>query len=181
MNNNTPQKLLLYIPTYGILAALLAVLQTTLIPRIEIFDCMPDVIIGAVCCVGIYRGEITASVFGLFSALCVEGLGSTGLSLLPLFYVFAGYICGRIGRNARANARFVAFLITIPPVCLGRLLVSVISYTVSYWGTMNVSEFLLGAVLPEYIFTLLLCIPAFLTVKLFESPMELAGRKGGWL
>lgn len=181
MNKSITPKILLYIPIYGILAALMAVLQTTLIPRFHIADCMPDLVIGAVCCIGIYRGEITASVFGLFSALCVEGLGSTGLSLLPLYYLFAGYICGRIGRNAKENARFAAFLITLPPACLGRLLISVLSYTVNFFGTIDIPQYLAGTVLPEYVFTLILCIPAFLIVKIIESPIELIGKRGGWL
>ena len=181
MNKYFSPKVLVYIPVYGILAVLLAVLQTTLIPRIQIASCMPDIVIGAICCIGIYRGEITSSIFGLFSALCTEALGSTGLSVLPLFYLFTGYICGRIGRNARDGSKFAAFLITLPLSCLGRVVISVISYTVSYFDSIDFGAFLLKTALPEYIYTLVMCIPAFLTVKLIESPMELIGKRGGWL
>ena len=71
---------------YGVLLILLTVLQTTFIYRFPIHNVIPDLIVGAVCCVGIYHGEKHAALFGLCAGLFTDALGSVGVSLLPLFY-----------------------------------------------------------------------------------------------
>ncbi len=179
MNKNFSLDYLLDILIYGLLAILLAVLQTTLLPRFQIYNALPDIIIGAVCCIGVYRRENISALFGLFAGLCVEALGSTGLSLLPLFYTFAGYVCGRVGTNAREKAHFAAFLISLPLLCLSRTVLSFFNHFINYFGNLDFKQLFLFTILPEYIYTLVMCFPVFLLVKLFEIPLNATRKRGG--
>lgn len=165
---------------YGVFAALLAILQTTLVPRIPIYDAIPDIIIGAIAFLGIYRGEKTAALFGLFAGLCVDGLSSVGVSFLPLFYCIGGFVCGNVGKAAKENARFAAFLVTIPAFSLCRTLITFIKHLISYSSALDYKHYGLFIALPEFVSTLLLCIPVFLITLLFDSPLQYA-RKKGWL
>ncbi len=179
MNKSFSLVHVLDIVIYGILAVLLAVLQTTLMPRLSIYYATADIIIGAVCCIGIYRRENTAALFGLFAGLCAEALGSTGLSLLPLFYTIAGYICGRIGCNARENFRFAAYLVCLPLLCFSRTVFSLFIHLIKYIGSIDVKMLFLYTLLPEFIYTLIVCIPIFILVKLFEIPIYIIRKRGG--
>ncbi len=180
MNNKTSYlSITLNVIIYGILGAFLAVLQTTLMPRLSVFYAVADIIIGAVCCIGIYKGENTAALFGLWAGLCVEALGSTDVSLLPLFYTLEGYVCGRIGFNAKNNARFAAYLVTLPLLCLLRSAFSFIFHLLRYFESIDFKMLFLHTLLPEFIYTLIVCIPVFIIVKAFEIPIYLIRKRGG--
>jgi len=179
MNKRFSLGSVLDIAVYGILAAIMAVLQTTLMHRIPVYGAIADIVIGAVCCIGIYRGENTAAAFGLFAGLCVDALGTTGVSLLPLFYTLTGYVCGRIGTNAREGARFTANLITVPFLCLARTLFSLLNHIINYFGDIDFGILFLYILLPELIYTAVVCIPVFIIVKFFEIPVIIARKRGG--
>ena len=180
MNNKTSYlSIVLNIVIYGILGAFLAVLQTTLMPRLSVFYAVSDIIIGAVCCIGLYKGETTAALFGLWTGLCVEALGSTDVSLLPLFYTLVGYVCGRIGFTAKTNARFAAYLVTLPLLCLSRTAFSFLFHLMRYFKSIDYKMLFLHTLLPEFIYTLVVCIPVFVLVKAFEFPIYIIRKRGG--
>ena len=180
MNNKISfLSIVLDIFSYGILGALLAVLQTTLMPRLSIYYAVADIIIGAICCIGIYKGENTAALFGLWAGLCVEALGSTNISLLPLFYTFAGYVCGKIGFNAKTNARFAAYLVTLPLLCLSRTAFSLFFHLLRYFESIDFEMLFLYTLLPEFIYTLIVCIPVYIFVKIYEYPLYIIRKRGG--
>ncbi|MBR5322005.1 MAG: hypothetical protein IKU48_00465 [Clostridia bacterium] len=180
MNNKFSYlSIILDIILYGILGALLAVLQTTLMPRLTVFYAVADIIIGAICCIGIYKGENTAALFGLWAGLCVEALGSTDISLLPLFYTLVGYVCGRIGFNARNNARFAAYLVSLPLLCLSRTAFSFVFHLLRYFGSIDFKMLFVYTLLPEFLYTLVICIPVFILVKALELPIYAIRKRGG--
>lgn len=170
---------ILDIAAYGILAMLFSVLQTTLVPRFQIFDALPDLLIGVICYLGIYRGEKTAGLFGLFAGLCVDGLGNTGVSFLPLFYTIGGYVCGIVGKVARENAKFVAFLISVPAFSLARTSITFLDFLITNWGNLQFQRFFLYTALPEFISTLLICLIVYFIVKLYDSPLNYIRKRGG--
>ncbi|MBE6718869.1 MAG: rod shape-determining protein MreD [Ruminococcaceae bacterium] len=180
MNKHFNAGIIFDILLYGTLLILLSVLQTTLIPRFPIYDSVPDIMLGAVCCIGIYRKEKCAAVFGLIAGLCSDALGSVGLSLLPLFYTLVGYFSGLIGDNAREKARFAAFLITIPAVSFAKIALSFFHHIINYYETIELGQLFLYTLLPEFVYTLFLCIPSFLLVKLFDIPLNILRKRGGY-
>ncbi len=167
------------ITVYGLLLILLTLLQTSFVTRFPIFNGIPDLMIGAICCIGIYRGENSAALFGLLAGLCCDALGSVGVSLLPLFYTVVGYVCGRVGSGAKDGARFVAFSICLIPLCFARITVSFINHLIVYFDSLDVLQLLLYTLLPEFLYTLVVCFPVFLLVKLFDIPLNIARKRGG--
>ena len=164
---------------YGAVLILLTVLQTTFIYRYSLYNVIPDLMLGAVCCIGIYRGEKHAALFGLFAGLFTDALGSVGLSLLPLFYTLSGYLCGIVGNNAKRKAKFFAYLLCLPVLCFAREVISFINHFITYFETVNIGQLLLYTILPEYVYNLIACIFVFLLVKLFDIPLNIARKRGG--
>lgn len=164
---------------YGALLILLTVLQTTFIYRYSLHNILPDLMLGAVCCIGIYRGEKYAALFGLFSGLFTDALGSVGVSLLPLFYTLTGYFCGIIGNNAKNEKKFFAFLLCLPALCFLREVISFVNHIIAYFESINLGQLLLHTILPEYVYNLVACILVFLLVKLFDIPLNIARKRGG--
>lgn len=179
MNKKFSVSCLLDILVYGLLAILLTLLQTVLLPRFPIYDALPDIAVGALCCIGIYRGDRYGAVFGLVVGLLIDALGGIGLSVLPIYYTLAGMICGRVGANTREKKQFAAYLISVPTLCLTRTAISFIMNIISYYGSVNLTKLCLYTLLPEYISDIILCIPVFLLVKLFDIPLNLARKRGG--
>lgn len=170
--NGNDAPIILKIIVYGLLTVLLSVLQTTLMPRLCLFGVFPDIIIVAVCCVGIYSGENTAALFGLISGLASTALGSVGVSVEPLFYVFVGYFCGKVGVNARYNRRFWAYVISVPFVCFVRVIISFINFQIEYFKSVEYGRLFLTNLLPEFCYTLIIAVPVFVLVWLFELPLS---------
>ena len=169
-----------YILAYSIIAVVFSILQTTLSSRFNIYNAIPDIVVGSVIYLGIYRGKNTAALFGLFTGLCVDGLGNFGISFLPFFYCIIGIICGHIGKAAREGAKFAAFSVSVPAICLARVFITYIDCLIKYGETLNYKQFLLLTALPEFVSTLALCFPVFLITFILESPLNLA-RKMGWI
>ncbi len=165
---------------YTVLAVLFTILQTTLVCRYQFFDAVADIVIGVIVYLGIYRGEKTAALFGLFIGLCIDGLSGVGVSFLPLFYCICGFVCAAVGANARNSAKFAAFLVTIPAVCLSRTVITFIDCLLRYGNTIDYKQFLLYTALPEFLSNLILCLPIFLIVRIYEIPLNFARRRG-WI
>lgn len=179
MNKNFSFFSIFDILNYTLLAVALTVLQTAFLPRFDIGPALPSLTVGAVCCMGIYRNENYGALFGLVLALFVEAVGSTGISLLPIFYTLVGYVSGKVGENAHENARFSAFLLSVPIVALSNTILSFFYHLLSYGTSIDFKYLLLETLLPELIFTSLLAIPAFLLFKLFDLPLYFARKRGG--
>ena len=178
MNKHISLGLIFDIIFYGAFVILLTILQTSFLPRLEMFGAFPDIIIGSVCCIGIYRGENFGALFGLIAALFVEALGSTGVSLLPIFYTVIGYISGRIGHNAHPKAHFSAFIICVPVLCLSRTVLSLLNHFIVYGNGIEWKSLFLDILIPEYIFTVLLCIPSYILFRIFDLPLYFARKRG---
>lgn len=164
---------------YGLLGVLLVILQTTLVPRISVFDASADIILGAIAFLGIYRDEKIASIFGLATGLCVDALTTTGISFLPLFYCILGFACGQVGKASKNNTRFAAFLVTIPWLSLLRVFITFMYALIDYQTKLDYMRYLTRTAIPEFVSTLLICLPVFLLARLFDLPVRSFGRRGG--
>ena len=68
--------------------------QTTLFARFRPFGAVPDLILPLVCAVGMSEKEKWGAVFGVIAAFVIESLGGATVTILPLLYMPAGYLCG---------------------------------------------------------------------------------------
>ncbi len=177
MKKNT--NIVLPLIMFGILSVITVVIQTTLAYRITFFGATADIILGTVASVGILRKENTAALFGLISGLMVDALGSVGISIMPIFYMFIGYFCGRMGDRIKKGASFRGYAIFLPLLCLFRIAITLISFTLKYFGQVNYIDLFVNTLVPEYIYTLFVCFVMFFVVKLFEMPIRIFEKREG--
>ncbi len=78
----------------ALLIALFSLIQTTLFTRFRPFGAVPDLILPLVIAIAMTERERWGAVVGLIAAFVIESLGGSRLTLLPLLYMPAGYVCG---------------------------------------------------------------------------------------
>lgn len=69
-------------------------LQTTMFTRFRPFGSVPDLMLPFTVAVGVLEREKAGAVTGLISAFVIDAVGGATITLLPLLYMPAGYICG---------------------------------------------------------------------------------------
>ncbi|MGN1347049.1 MAG: hypothetical protein ACI4V1_09695 [Eubacteriales bacterium] len=78
----------------GLLILFFSLVQTTLFTRFRPFGAVPDLVLPLVIAIAMTEREKWGSVCGLIGAFIIESLGGSRLTLLPLLYMPAGYLCG---------------------------------------------------------------------------------------
>ncbi len=78
----------------AVLIIFFSLLQTTLFTRFRPFGAVPDLILPLVIAISMTEREKWGAVCGLLGAFIIESLGGSSLTLLPLLYMPAGYVCG---------------------------------------------------------------------------------------
>ena len=78
----------------ALLVIFFSLVQTTLFTRFRPFGAVPDLILPLVIAISMTERERWGAVCGLLGAFVIESLGGSQLTLLPLLYMPAGYVCG---------------------------------------------------------------------------------------
>ena len=126
---------------------------SSFLPGLGYRGAAPDLILCATIALAYYEGERAAAIFGMLSGYVLEAVGSTGFSVLPLFYMLVGCVCAMfflsiLGKNIGAYLIYVALF------SLVRAAISLI------YVQFTTPDFAMGSafmrvVLPEYGVTLL--------------------------
>ena len=140
-------KAIAYTLTVGILLLLLAVLQVSFFGRFSFFGAVPDLMLCAVMVVSFFLGRYTGAISGIAAGFLIESIGSSGISLLPIFYMLCGYICGHYARAINPK-RYPVYLIFFGVSLLLRAAMTLIYICLTY-RNVNLPENLLYSVLPE--------------------------------
>lgn len=133
--------------TVGGLLFLTAVMQTTVFGRWKIFGAVPDLMLCCVLMIGFVSGREEGAISGIAAGFLIAALGSVGVTVAPVFYLFCGYVCGFFARAVYPKS-FVTFL----PFLAASLPAKAVETVVS--ACLNQAEPRLGplfarAVLPE--------------------------------
>ena len=91
------------------LLILAAVLQVSVFSRFRLLGAVPDLMICIVTCVAFFNGRYHGAITGIAAGALIETLASTGIVLLPLFYMLFGYIAGHYARAVQPK-RFIPYL-----------------------------------------------------------------------
>lgn len=136
-----------YILTESAVFFTLILLQTTLFAKWRIFGTIPDLCYAALILVSYFCGKETGAVTGIAAGFTVEALGSTGISILPVCYLFCGYVCGYFTR-AIIPRRFTAFLAVLGAAIPVRAAISLVYMCLTY-SNIKLLSVLLHTILPE--------------------------------
>ena len=154
-----------YTVIVGLLLIVLASMQASLLSRFRIFGAVCDLMICAVVCMAFLGGRHMGAIVGIAGGFLVEALGSTGVMLLPLFYMLLGYI---VGHYARAmQKKYTSYLLYLGLTLLYRAVITLF-YTCITYQSINLPQIILRILLPEAILTAIAgCVIYFPMLLLF--------------
>ncbi|MBE6569374.1 MAG: hypothetical protein E7658_04035 [Ruminococcaceae bacterium] len=136
-----------------LLISLFALLQTTLMTRFRPFGATPDLMLPLVVGIAMTAREKWGAVSGIIAAFVIESLGGATLTILPLFYMPVGYICGILSIHYFRDGFAVRSLYTV----VTGILRAVVTLILIFSTTPNTSlpDAFSVAVIPEFFATLL--------------------------
>ena len=145
-------------------------LQTTLFAQYRIFGAVPDLCYGSLLLVAYFCGKETGAITGIAAGFAVEALGSVGISLLPVFYLFCGYVCGYFTR-AIVPRRFSAFAAVLGVALPVRAAITLVYMSLTY-SHVNLPQLLVRNILPEMLATALFAAAIYWPIKKICAWME---------
>ncbi len=154
----------------GALILLTALLQTTLFSRFRPFGAIPDLMLPLVVAVAMTEGERWGGIVGLAAAFMIQSLGADTVTLLPLLYVPAGYLCPIVTRLYLTDSIPVRAIYTAA-AGIGRAVLTLILLAI-HVQSFHFPSLLWHVVLPEYAATLLLSAPVHVLVHAALRPFH---------
>ena len=147
---------------YVVASFLLAVFQSTVGKKLGLFGVTAQMTLVLTVCAAYFHGPAAGAACGIAGGVFTEAIGSTGIVLLPLFYVLVGWVVGAKTVEAAEKHRSTGFLrycATLALSCLFGALVTVIM-TVLNATKPHLLQVILHIALPEalntFIFGILL-------------------------
>jgi rod shape-determining protein MreD len=143
----TRSKIILNTVTSGLLLIVCAALQVSFFGRFRFFGAVPDLMICTVLCISYFRGKYAGAITGIGAGFFIEALGSVGISLLPLFYLFLGYVAGHYARAIHPK-RYAVYLFYLMFTVVFRMIITVTYIGITY-ESFHLLEIVTRILLPE--------------------------------
>ena len=154
---------------FGVSLALLilggAILQTSVFGKLTYISAVPDLMLCIVLGVAYFNGRHHGAITGLASGALIEAIASSGIVLLPLFYMIFGYVAGHYARAVQPK-RFIPYLIYLMFALLLRAGITFL-YTCLIYQQINLLQIFAHAVIPEMLTTALAGICLYFPLMLF--------------
>ena len=133
----------------GVLVILFSLLQTTIFTKFRPFGALPALILSLVVAISMTERETWGAIVGVAAAFVIESLGGSSVTLLPLLYMPAGYICGILTVNYFRDSAAVRAVYTLVTMA-ARILVTAIILAAT-GGDINIIDMLTHALIPEFL------------------------------
>ena len=143
----TRSKIISYTVCLSLLVLLVSVMQVSFFSRFSIFGATPDLVICTVLCVAFFVGRYAGAITGIGAGFFIEAMGSVGISLLPLFYLFVGYLAGHYARVINPK-RYTVYLFYLMFVVLLRMIIT-LTYVGLTYESFHLLKVLKNILLPE--------------------------------
>lgn len=140
-----------FILTEAVLFLAVITLQSSVFARLTIFGGVPDLCYLTLLLIAYFCGKETGAVTGIAAGFAVEALCSQGISLLPVVYLFCGYLCGYFTR-AITQKQLVPFF-TVAAVALPVRLAVTLVYICLTYDQIHLLNILLKTLLPQFFAT----------------------------
>ncbi len=150
----------------GLVLIIVASMQVSLFSRFRILSATADLMLCTVVCMSFLGGRHVGAITGIAGGFLVEAMGSTGIMLLPLFYLFLGYVVGHYSRAM--EKRYTAYLMYLGIALLYRAMITVF-YTCITYQNVNLVDILIRILLPEMLLSAIAgCVIYFPLMLLFR-------------
>ncbi|MBE6598306.1 MAG: hypothetical protein E7638_02550 [Ruminococcaceae bacterium] len=158
----------------GVLVVLFSLLQTTIFTKFKPFGAVPDLILPLVVAISMTEREKWGAIVGIAAAFVIESLGGSSVTLLPLLYMPAGYICGILTVHYLRDSVAVRAVYTLVSQA-ARVIITAIILAATV-GDINIIDMLTITLIPEFfagvIFAPLPHIAAKLCLRSFNKTRE---------
>ncbi len=153
---------------YGAAAMLVCAVQTTLFSRLTLFGLLPvgitpQLALAFVIAMAAEEGESAGGAIGIFTGYVAEAVGSTGVPLMPLFFMLAGYLTGTFVTHVTGKTvpafYFAAFVFEAANAVLTLFLFA------AYRADVNIFSALITVSLPELGLSMLFAILPYLLAR----------------
>ncbi len=145
------------------LFAIVILLQTSVFGHWKILGGVPNLTFATLLLVSYFCGKETGAITGICCGFALDALGSFGISILPVCYLFCGYVCGYFTR-AILPKRFTAFLTVLGAAIPAGALITLILVCLQY-SRVNLPQIFLRILLPEAFLTALAACALFWPVR----------------
>ena len=155
------------------LAALLflgAIIQTSVFGKLTYIGAVPDLMLCIVLGISYFSGRHYGAITGIAAGVLIETIASSGIVLLPLFYMIFGYMAGHYARAVQPK-RFIPYLFYLMFALLLRAGITFL-YTCLIYQQIHFLQIFAHAVLPEMLATALAGIALYLPLKLFCKKLK---------
>ena len=136
-----------YTVLIGLLLILLAVLQVSFFPRFRLLGGIPDLMIVAVLCLSFFSGRYMGAITGIAAGFLIDAIGSTGIVILPLCYLFLGYVAGHYARVSYPK-RYPVYLCYLFLTVIYRMMIT-LTYVGLTYESFSLLEVTAKILLPE--------------------------------
>lgn len=156
----------------AIMAAVVVLLQITLMPYLSVADGIPDLCVALVVLVAVFRGPFVGAVLGFSCGLLVELTTPVGtLGVLALLFLAAGYWCGRFVDRPEAESLGLPVVLVIAACAFVQ--VGYAAFQLLLGTEIVASAVAVQIIAPTIILTALLSFPLLLVVRrLLGAPMD---------
>jgi len=158
-------RLVIFGVSLGLIILFGAVIQTSVFGKLTYIGAVPDIMLCIVTCIAYFNGRHHGAITGLAAGALVEAIASSGIVLLPLFYMFFGYVAGHYSRAVQPK-RFIPYLFYLMFALLLRAGLTILYACLTYQN-IHLVQILLHAVLPEMLATTVAGICLYLPLMLF--------------
>lgn len=162
MNKNIKSRIIL-----SLLLVLIIVLQTTIIPSMDIFGASLNLPILFVVLISLFRGSASAYGWGLAIGLLLDLLAGKYIGLNMLSLLFCGFFSGMLfSKNYKTN-----FFIPVAATAAGGLIYSVIYLLLARFAGVQISFMrdLFTEMMPMLIFTAAAALPLYIIVYVIHQ------------
>ena len=149
---------------YGGVVFILAVLQSTFFAVFRLWGAIPDLLLGAVLTVAVIEDERAGAVVGVAAGFFVESAGGVGFTVLPLYYMLCGYVCG-VCAVYMLRRNFASWFVYTLIAYISRAAVTLI-YMGATLPELRIITIFFDTLVPEYFGSLICAVPIYFLTRL---------------
>ena len=154
---------------FSVVIFLFAVIQCSFFAQLRILPAVPDLILGLVVGIAMLDSQKTAVICGVGAGFVIDAMGSSGLSLSPLFYMLIGAFCGALAK--KMLPRFISWVVNLLVFSAAKAVLTILNL-LYLPGGLDLYDVAVNILLPEFICTFIICLPIYFIVKLCMIPID---------
>lgn len=154
----------------GLIVFVNFILQTTLFQHIAIGGVLPNTAILIIVSVAILRGDVEGAITGLFSGFLVDLFYSNFIGLNTMLYMLVGYFCAKPFRDFFKENTLFPMTLSFISIIVYEFLYYIFNFL--FYGYADIATYFSTIILPEAIYSTVLCIPIFWLMYMIDGRME---------